>query len=91
MDKIFEFILQCPQPILTFVAILVIVWSFEMFFFPFNINRLISRMDKTNEKLDKILELCGKDKSIREENGHALALLLGTVLEDQQKKGKDKG
>lgn len=90
MDKIFEFILQCPQPIPTFVAIPIIVWAFEMFCFPFNLNRMISRMDKINDKLEKILELCGKDQSIRADNSKVLSLLLGDVLENRQKKDKDK-
>lgn len=91
MDKIFEFIYSLPLPFQVISLAFVGVWVIEISFFPFNMNRMISRMDKINDKLDKILELCGKDQSIRADNSKVLSLLLGDVLENRKKKDKDKG
>lgn len=85
MDKIIEIISGFPDVVQGIIVSLFIVWAFEIFCLPFNINRLIERVDKVNKALDEILKLVGNDSSIRADNSKVLSLLLGDILENRSK------
>ena len=88
MDETFVFIFGLPMFVRAILAVIAAVWAFEMFCLPFNINRLIARLDKIYKALEEILKLVGNDSSIRADNSKVLSLILGDVLEDREKARK---
>lgn len=90
MSFLFSIFDSLPYAIKFILYIAGFIWAIEIFCLPFNINRLIMREDKCNKILSEIFLEVKNHKKVIEGNENILALLLGNMVEKQQKGKKEK-
>lgn len=83
-----DLIFALPLWVRIVIIVLFAVWIIEMFFVPFYVHSICTKIEKCKNLIMQLIETTGLNKNVIDRNEKVLSLLLG-INENNQKKKRE--